>query len=288
MSSVADRLVQQTLRRRQREAALAQEKETLREKEELRAQLQKRRDEARAQLQRVEAVRVSLNGLQRTAQEKYEEACRSDEEERANLSEKLRVAIDAVNAFSEEITQLEARARHENSSLKEQLEIYAKFHATGEDKYNEIMQAREAEYEKIAAKRDAAQERKPQLLREIEEETKELETAVKARAALQEEVDGWVNHLSEVQQRLLKARETFESAKDEKERQVRRIRSLESDRQLLISRVEKSKAERDKEHAKVEALEEKINACKKQTGKLLAVVALLDSKDTDVEVNEKV
>ncbi|ORC85618.1 uncharacterized protein TM35_000342300 [Trypanosoma theileri] len=287
MSSLAERFVQQTLRRRQREAALARETAALREKEALRAALQSRREEAQAQLQRVEAVRVSLDELQRAAQSKYEEACRSDEEERAKLSEKLRIAIDAVNAYSEEITQLEAKARHENSSLKEQLEIYAKFHSTGEDKYHEIMQAREAEYDKIAAKRDAALERKPQLMQEIEEETKELEKAVKARAALQEEVDKWVNHLSEVQQRLLKARETFESAKDEKERQIRRIRSLESDRQLLVSRAEKSKLERDKEHAKVEALEEKINTCKKQTEKLLAVVSLLDNRDTAAVVNEK-
>ncbi|KAF5226377.1 putative Myosin-like coiled-coil protein [Trypanosoma cruzi] len=288
MTSVSERLVLQLVKLHQREEEIERERALLREREDLKASLGKRLAQVQGQLQKVESVRATLEELNRAEEEKYHEARKEDEVERERLSESLRDAIDTVNAYSEEVMKMEAKANHENKSLKEQLEIYAKHLSSGEDKYDEIMKAREAEYAKIESKRDTEAARKPQLEKELEDETRELEAARKEHAGLQEKVNGCLTYLSDFQERLLKARETFESAKNEKERQMRKIRSLESDRQLMISRAEKSKGERDKEHAKVMLLEEKINALKKQTEKIWAVVAMLDGGDADNETrNEK-
>ncbi|KEG14665.1 hypothetical protein DQ04_00351020 [Trypanosoma grayi] len=276
MVSVSERLVLQLVKMHQREAELEREKLTLHEKDELKARLQERLAQTQEQVRKVESIRTTLEGLNRAAEEGYEQARRDDEAEREKLSEKLRVTIDAVNNYSEEVVQLDAKAQQENKSLKEQLEIYAKYHATGQDKYQEIMKAREAEYAKIAAKRDAEVARQPQLESELEVESRGLEEARKEHAELQEQVNVWLDRMTEIQQRLLKAKGSFESSRDERERQVRRIRSLESDRQLMVSRAEKSKALRDNEHAKVLALESKVEEYKKHTEKLLAVVAMLD------------
>ncbi|RNF05520.1 hypothetical protein TraAM80_04442 [Trypanosoma rangeli] len=276
MTPVSERLVLQLVKLRQRDEEVERERALLREREEHRVSLQERLARMQEQLQKVESVRSTLEELNRAEEQKYEQARKEDEKEREKLSESLRVAIDTVNAYSEEVMQLEAKSQHENTSLKEQLEIYAKYHSTGEDKYREIMQARETEYAKIESKRDADVARKPQLEKELAEEIEGLEAAHKEHAQLQEKVNGWLTYLEDIQKRLLKARGSFESAKSEKERQLRRIYALESDRQQMISRAEKSKAERDKEHAKVMLLEEKINTQKKQTEKLLAVAAMLE------------
>ncbi|EKF32679.1 hypothetical protein MOQ_003466 [Trypanosoma cruzi marinkellei] len=281
MTSVSERLVLQLVKLHQREEEIERERALLREKEDLKASLGKRLAQMQGQLQKVESVRATLEELNRAEEEKYNEARKEDERERERLSETLRDAIDTVNAYSEEVMKIEAKANHENKSLKEQLEIYANYLSSGEDKYDEIMKARKAEYAKIESKRDTKAALKPQLEKELEDETREFEAARKEHAELQEKVNGCLTYLSDYQERLLKARETFEVAKNEKERQMRKIRSLESDRQLMISRAEKSKGERDKEHAKVMLLEEKINALKKQTEKIWAVVAMLDGGDTD-------
>ncbi|RNF25989.1 uncharacterized protein Tco025E_01776 [Trypanosoma conorhini] len=289
MTSVSERLVLQLVKLHQREEEVEGERALLREREQLKASLQERLAQMQEQLQKVESVRSTLEGLNQAEEQKYEQARKDDEKERERLSESLRVAIETVNAYSEEVLQLEAKSQHENTSLKEQLEIYVKYHSTGEGKYREIMQAREAEYAKIESKRDADAARKPELEKELAEERERLEVARTEHAELQDKVNGWLTHLSGIQERLLKARGSFESAKSEKERQLRRIYALESDRQHVMARAEKSKAERDKEHAKVMLLEEKINTQKKQTEKILAVVAmLLDGKsEENQEVNER-
>ncbi|CBH15988.1 hypothetical protein, conserved [Trypanosoma brucei gambiense DAL972] len=277
MSSLAERLVQQLLKFHQRGAELEQEQKTLAEEEKCNQTLQERLKQMQEQVQKVREIRAVLNEHNRAAEEKYEQAIKDDEAKRALMSEELQATLSEVNSYAEEIAHMEAKAAQENKLLKEQLEIYTRFHLDGQDKYNEIMRSREQEYAKLEAKKEADAARKPQLLAELSEENERFLQTRKEEKELEVLMDGWVARVTELQERFLKARRFFESFKEEKERHVKRIRSLESEKTVLLARVERCRAERDKEQAKAKAFEEKVITQKKQIEKLSAVAHMLES-----------
>ncbi|KAG8341280.1 putative Myosin like coiled coil protein [Trypanosoma vivax] len=276
MASVADRLVQQLIKHRQRLTELEREKRSLSEKEKLKAVFEEQYERVREQTQQFRAASATLEERVRAAEEECKQACKRDEEEREKITNELRLSIEEIDKYSVEVTRREVNAQHENKSLKEQLEIYEKYYGTGQDKFNELIEKRDAEYAKIEAKRDAELLRKPHLENELAEEEKLLDEVQKERNELQEKVKIWDTRLAEMQAKLVDAKKTFEGVREELERRVRRVRVLEDESRAMVARAAKSQAERDKEQSKVLDLEQKISLQKEQLKSLLNVAAILE------------
>lgn len=280
MSALTERLVVQMLKLHQRELEVEVENTRLVAKQRQEADLRERLTALQEQAQKVEAVRQSLEKLNEEAEDRYKAAQKSDEEERGLLSQQLKEKIEEVNALSTEVSTYEAKVNNENRSLKEQLEIFEKHGATGEERYNELRQSRDVELEKIREKHTRDVARVPELQKQLDEETAELDVARKELDVLKGRLGVYLNRFAEIQTQLDKTREAYDSAKEDKERQMRTIRTLDSERQTAMSRAQKSRAERDRELEKVRVLEEKLAQLKAQAEQFTNIAKMLESPST--------
>nr|CCC93989.1 conserved hypothetical protein [Trypanosoma congolense IL3000] len=277
MSSLAERLVQQLLKFQQRKAELEREEKVLQEKEQQKASLEEQLKQLKEQVEEVHSIQVELEEQHHVAVEEFYKARTADEACRWDMEAEMHSLRDEAIAYGREALKMEDDAMRENQLLKRQLEIYEKYCAEGQKKYNEIMKSREEEYAKLEAKREANLALVSQLEKELEEENERLLQVRKECQEAQAAADSWMIRMTEIEEKLMNTRKFFEGFQKERERQLCRIRSLESERDSLTARMERSKQERDKERAKAVALEEKVGVYRKQIEKLVAMTRFFES-----------
>lgn len=230
------------------------------------------------QLSKIDSVKSALVASFTASRQAYQRAIDDDEVKRKELSAELQKRITAVNEYAETVTQRHAKVLHENSSLKEQRSLLLQHRATGEGKFQELVQAREKELENIRNRLAKEKEREP-LLEEAVSKTAELtEITRQEHDQWKAKVDTYVERFNDIQRKLVESRNCFDTAKDDREKISRRIKAMESDRQVIISRAEKAKNERNIEYAKVCELESKISILEGQTKKLTELHAALTAQ----------
>lgn len=231
------------------------------------------------QFDRVESVRLALLSTFNASRQQYQKVIEEDETKRKQLSAELQARIHEVNEYSERVTQHHAKALHENAALKEQITLLTQHRSTGEGKFEELVQAREKEVQNLKDRLASEVAREPLLVDALEKANELCATIRTEHDVWKSRVDGFVAKFNDIQQKLVDAKNSFDEAKDERDRISRRITSLEADRAQAINRAERAKNERNVELAKATELEQKCATLEAQIKKLVDLCAVLMARD---------
>lgn len=287
MSAFAERLVTQRLKNHQRRMELEIENSRLEGKQQQLEELQCRLKVAQGKNQKVEAVRLSLEKLNDETEEQYNTAKKKEEEERLLLSTELKKKIEEVNDMTTAVAAEEIKVSHANRTFKEQMEIYDKHGSAGRERYDELMNAREGELEKIKEKQLNDADLIPELQKILETETIDLEVARKEHDELKAKVQVYLDRFSEIQTQLDRSKEAYEVAKGDKDRQVRTIRALESDHQQIQNRLKRSLTDRNKEAERARVMEEKLEELKRQIAQFHSMMTMFEHVASESEEGVK-
>ena len=266
--SFADRLIAQLLLAEQREDELLFETRALAQHAAEKQTVMDKTSAVKQKIVSAEKTRNEVAQANKAMRQRLHDVIDDDDRKRKVLSEELQAKISSVNLFAEECTKTHAQTVHEGAALKEQLAILEQHKASGTDKFQEIVNAREKEIIGMQENLEKELLREPSLRIAVEEQKNVLEATRREHAELKAQVDGYMSKFNDVQQRLSDAKAIYDSAKEERDRMARRLHSSETDRQVAISRAEKSKSEMLIERVKVEELEKQLQLLEKQTAKL--------------------
>lgn len=279
MSTFSERLVAQSMKLHQRSLELEMEVSRMEGKKTYHEELEKRLEGLIESLKTVEQRRSALEQQNKESEAAFERAKDTDNEERTALSAVLKERIDAIQALTEEVGEKERKAQSDNRRLQGQLEVYEQHSSTNEDKYADIMSDKSEEVQRLKDRQLKDAERVPIAKQLLAEEMAARDIAKAEQDELQGKVDVYLARFGDIQKQLTAAKASYDEAKSEKNRLIGRLRSLDTDRQLMVSRAQKSRQERDKELAKVTQTEEKVELLKTQIEKLNNVIQMLTSDE---------
>ncbi|CAJ1993994.1 hypothetical protein conserved [Leishmania donovani] len=279
MSALSERLVMQLLRIRNRELELETKQQELdsklRQEEDLRKELEVEQEK----LAKLRSVQETLEKMNEGLEAKYKAVKEDDELQRKQISEELKKRIAEVDEVSRELAEREQRAQSRKELLLKQQEIYDQHSNSGKEKFDELVAKRASEIEALTKKKDDNIRRTPELRKQLETETEQLTAAKAQQMELQAKVNEFLNRFSIIQSQLNEAKRVYESASTDKDRSTRMLKALESDLEMLRRRAATSKAERDKELAKVTALTERMEAVRSQINTFENITKMLTMSD---------
>ncbi|CBZ39055.1 hypothetical protein, conserved [Leishmania donovani] len=279
MSALSERLVMQLLRIRNRELELETKQQELdsklRQEEDLRKELEVEQEK----LAKLRSVQETLEKMNEGLEAKYKAVKEDDELQRKQISEELKKRIAEVDEVSRELAEREQRAQSRKELLLKQQEIYDQHSNSGKEKFDELVAKRASEIEALTKKKDDNIRRTPELRKQLETETEQLTAAKAQQMELQAKVNEFLNRFSIIQSQLNEAKRLYESASTDKDRSTRMLKALESDLEMLRRRAATSKAERDKELAKVTALTERMEAVRSQINTFENITKMLTMSD---------
>ncbi|CAG9584148.1 conserved hypothetical protein [Leishmania major strain Friedlin] len=264
MSALSERLVMQLLRIRNRELELETKQQELDSKLKQEEDLRKELEVEHEKLAKLRSVQETLEKMNEGLEAKYKAVKEDDELQRKQISEELKKRIAEVDDVSRELAEREQRAQSRKELLLKQQEIYDQHSNSGKEKFDELVAKRASEIEALTKKKDDNIHRIPELRKQLVTETEELTAAKALQVELQAKVNEFLNRFSVIQSQLNDAKRVYESASTDKDRSTRMLKALESDLEMLRRRAVTSKAERDKELAKVTALTERTEAVRSQ------------------------
>lgn len=267
----------QLLRIRNRELELETKQQELdsklRQEEDLRKELEVEQEK----LAKLRRVQETLERMNEELEAKYKAVKEDDELQRKQISEELKKRIAEVDEVSKDLAEREQRAQSRKELLLKQLEIYDQHSSSGKEKFDELVAKRATEIEVLTKKKDDSIRRTPELRKQLETETEQLTAAKAQQVELQAKVNEFLDRFSVIQSQLNEAKKVYESASTDKDRNTRMLKALESDLEMLRRRAATSKAERDKELAKVTALTEKKEAVRSQINTFENITKMLSA-----------
>lgn len=276
-SQMTQRLVQQLERRATLDAELLQQQRKL-------AQFAAEQQTLNAKSSAVTAERERLQALRTTLAQQHDSVIAAmhareaaDQVKRAKLSEELTARIKEVNQAVEQENQEWSAALSENARLKEKITVMKDSIATGSVKFAELLGTR--------TKETGSMQERAELIDKVNVELRQRTAAANAIIAekrpehdrVKAESDKFMARFAEIQAQLNAANGHFSKAKEDHTRLSKRIRQLESERDLTMRACERAKVERDMELAKEAKLEQEANTLVSQTQKILDVMALLSN-----------
>lgn len=254
----------QLLRIRNRELELETKQQELDSKLKQEEDLRKELEVEHEKLAKLRSVQETLEKMNEGLEAKYKAVKEDDELQRKQISEELKKRIAEVDDVSRELAEREQRAQSRKELLLKQQEIYDQHSNSGKEKFDELVAKRASEIEALTKKKDDNIHRIPELRKQLVTETEQLTAAKALQVELQAKVNEFLNRFSVIQSQLNDAKRVYESASTDKDRSTRMLKALESDLEMLRRRAVTSKAERDKELAKVTALTERTEAVRSQ------------------------
>ncbi|KAG5489022.1 hypothetical protein JIQ42_00643 [Leishmania sp. Namibia] len=264
MSALSERLVKQLLRIRNRELTLETTQQELDNKLKLEEDLRKELEVEQEKLAKLRSVQETLEKINDGSEAKYRAVKEEDEQQRKQISEELKKRIAEVDEVSRDLAEREQHAHSRKELLLRQQEVYDQHSSTGKEKFDELVAKRESEMEALNRKKEDNIRRAPGLKKQLEVETEQLTVAKAEQEELKAKVDEFLARFAVIQAQLKEAKKVYESASTDKDRHTRVLKALESDLEMLRRRAATSRAERDKELAKVTALKEKMEATRNQ------------------------
>ncbi|CAD2213180.1 Myosin-like coiled-coil protein, putative [Angomonas deanei] len=276
MSAFSERLVQQMMRRHQREVELEIETSRLNEKLKKQEELQVSLEQATAQLDKLEGVRAALQKLNDDTEEEFNRARERDTLERKQLSGGFNQEIEAIQGQMQAATERLFNAKNQNKTYKHQLNVYNEIgFGDRRTKVEEAIEARSDQIQSLKEKAEVNRSSIPAMLEEIEGIKEKVAVARGKRDTVQAEVNVFVERFATIRGNLDRVKQLYESAKEQKDRQDRTIKNLESDSQSALTRAKNVKTERLKEQEKYEAMNAKVSTLKSQVEKLESLLAVL-------------
>ncbi|KAG5464441.1 hypothetical protein LSCM1_00628 [Leishmania martiniquensis] len=264
MSALSERLVKQLLRIHDRELALETAQRGLDSKLKQEEDLRKGLEVEQEKLAKLRSVQETLEKINDGSEAKLKAVKEEDELQRKQISDELKKRIAEVDEVSRALAEREQHAQSRKELLLKQQEIYDQHSSTGKEKFDELVAKREGEMETLNQKKEENLRRAPKLQQQLEEETEQLAVAKAEQEDLKAKVDEFLARFAVIQAQLQEAKKVYESASSDKDRDTRLLKALESDLEMLRRRAATSRAERDKELAKVNALKEKVEATRNQ------------------------
>ncbi|KAG5490752.1 hypothetical protein JKF63_00874 [Porcisia hertigi] len=276
MSALSDRLVMQLLRIRNRELDLEVKQQELDNKLIQEKDLRQELSVEQEKLTKLKSLQETLEKMNDESDAKYKALQEDDENQKKKLSEELKKHIAEADELSRDLAQREQRAQSRKDLLLKQKEIYDQHSNTGREKFDELVGKREGEMQALAEKNKDNILRAPELKKQLDAETEQLRAAKAGQEELKSKVDAFLSRFSDIQGQLSESKKLYESASLDKDRNTRTLKALSADLEMLRRRAATSKAERDKELAKVSALEEKAETMRTQIATFENIARMLN------------
>jgi DNA repair exonuclease SbcCD ATPase subunit len=198
-----------------------------------------------------------------------------DDRLRKELSEQLSVEISEVNSKVQQGSGDRAAALEENARLKEQLKILRENLGSGDDKFTQLVEAREKETANLQARLASELENRTTLEKKIKEQEELLGPAREAYKVVKEEVDAFVAKFTAIQQSLQAANAEYTKTRQDQERTLKRIAQQEKELEEHQKRSERAKKDCEAEIMAAAKLEAQLGLLESQTTKLQQLTQVL-------------
>lgn len=279
MTSLSDRLFQQIKLEQERAAALAAANATLAKNTEARAAAKTHLNQAEEQYEKLVSLRQQLDKKMQDNAIEIQALAEKHETDRKALMKVLEEQVATVNNRVETTSSRKAKADHDNSRLKEQINILETHKNSGSEKFTELMAARDKEVGSVASHIEK-EGKIAELLSQQNQLTKvQLAKLTVVHDAVKQKVEGYAAKFNKVQDQLKAARAVFDESQTARERLARRLITLKGDREQSALRASRSRKDYEAEEAKCAILEKQIATLEQQTEKLMELAKVLANPD---------